>query len=348
MDKQQKDLLLLADRIRMRVIEQRNRCLYDLSGHAQSLHEQLDSLLTLRRRLTVCRDHGFAAAAEILRSDLRFSTGAMLSDLQQVRTQLERPLPAVPDLRSIWLELVQIGQEFEDWNYDVDAQVVRVTTEAIDLEEVYLGPFRIELALNLLSTPSRWPPYKVIACDPQPAQANESVTHPHVSDERLCEGDAAAAIRSALQGGRLCDFFILVRQVLQTYNRHSPYVALDHWTGVACSDCGYVTDDESRYGCERCGDDFCSECTHSCNCCDDTVCSGCSSSCPACGETVCSGCQRRCAECGDTVCRKCFDDDLCPSCRDQQKEDEHEDQEQVVTESGQGADTNDAAQPATA
>ena len=27
-------------------------------------------------------------------------------------------------------------------------------------------------------------------------------------------------------------FFILVRQVLQTYNRHSPYVALDRWTGT--------------------------------------------------------------------------------------------------------------------
>ncbi len=348
MDKQQRGLLRLADRVRTQVIEQHNRCLYDLSGQVQSLHEQLNDLLGLRRRLTLCRDHGLAAAAEILRSDLRYSTGAILSDLQQIRTQLERPLPLIPELRSIWLELAQIGQEFEEWEYDVDAQVVRVTTEAIELEEVYLGPFRIELALNMLSTPSRWPAYKVIARDPHPAQGNESVTHPHVSEQRLCEGDASAPIRSALQQGRLCDFFILVRQVLQTYNRHSPYVALDRWTGIACSDCGYLTDDDSRYGCERCGNDFCGECSHSCSCCDDSVCSGCSSTCPACDQTVCTGCQRRCAECGDTVCRKCIDEDLCPSCRDNQKEKENEDIEQVVIGSGQAAETHDAAQTATA
>jgi hypothetical protein len=261
---------------------------------------------------------------------------------------LERPLPAIPELRSVWLELVQIGQEFEEWKCDASAHVLSVTTEAIELEEVYLGPFRIELALNMLSTPSRWPAYKVIASDPQPAQGNESVTHPHVSDQRLCEGDASAPIRSALQQGRLCDFFILVRQVLQTYNRHSPYVALDRWTGIACSDCGYLTDDDSRYGCERCGNDFCSECSHSCSCCDDSVCSGCSSTCPACDQTVCSGCQRRCAECGDTVCRKCVEDDLCPSCRDQQKEKENEDLKQVVIGSGQAPEANDVPQPATA
>ena len=348
MDKQQKDLLRLADRVRTRVIEQKARCLYDLSGHIQSLHEQLEGLLGLRRRLMLCRDHNFAAAAEILRSDLRFSTGAMLSDLQQIRTQLERPLPPVPELRSIWLELVQIGQEFEEWEYKVDAQTLSVTTEAIELEEVYLGPFRIELALNLLSTPSRWPAYKVIARDPHPAQGNESVTHPHVSDQRLCEGDASAAIRSALQQGRLCDFFILVRQVLQTYNRHSPYVALDRWTGVACSDCGYLADEDSHYGCERCGNDFCSDCIGTCTCCDISVCAGCSITCPACDQTVCTACQRRCAECGEIVCRTCFDEDLCPSCRDQQKERENEDIKQVVIGSGQEAEANAAPQPATA
>ena len=51
MDKQQKDLLRLADRVRTQVIEQRNRALYDLSGYIQSLHEQLGGLLDLRRRL---------------------------------------------------------------------------------------------------------------------------------------------------------------------------------------------------------------------------------------------------------------------------------------------------------
>ena len=56
--------------------------------------------------------------------------------------------------------------------------------------------------------------YRVVALDPHPAGSDESVTHPHVRDEQLCAGDAAAAIRSALAGGRICDFFLLVRSVL--------------------------------------------------------------------------------------------------------------------------------------
>ena len=60
--------LRLADRVRTGVIEQRNRCLYDLSGYVQSLHEQLDGLLGLRRRSDgLPRPTGFATAAEALK-----------------------------------------------------------------------------------------------------------------------------------------------------------------------------------------------------------------------------------------------------------------------------------------
>ena len=36
--------------------------------------------------------------------------------------------------------------------------------------------------------------YRVIALDPHPATKSESITHPHVQDERLCEGEGHAAI----------------------------------------------------------------------------------------------------------------------------------------------------------
>ena len=63
----------------------------------------------------------------------------------------------------------------------------------------------------------------MIALDPHPAALNDAVTHPHVSDERLCTGDAGAAIQAALAAGRVFDFFTLVRSVLVTYNPESPY-----------------------------------------------------------------------------------------------------------------------------
>ncbi len=42
---------------------------------------------------------------------------------------------------------------------------------------------------------------------------------------------------AALTEGRLLDFFMIVRQVLQTYSPDSPYVSLDDWYGRQCSDC---------------------------------------------------------------------------------------------------------------
>ncbi len=41
-------------------------------------------------------------------------------------------------------------------------------------------------------------------------------------------------IRTALEQGRLCDFFSLVRSILNTYSPDSPYVSLYDWCGVAC------------------------------------------------------------------------------------------------------------------
>jgi len=68
----------------------------------------------------------------------------------------------------------------------------------------------------------------------------------------VCEGDGAAAIKAALEEGRLCDFFSMVGSILNTYNPDNPYVALSDWDGVACYECGYVMDYESSYYCTYC------------------------------------------------------------------------------------------------
>jgi hypothetical protein len=45
------------------------------------------------------------------------------------------------------------------------------------------------------------PAYRVIAKDAHPAESRENVTHPHVMDEVLCEGDGKHGIRRALSEG---------------------------------------------------------------------------------------------------------------------------------------------------
>ncbi len=86
-------------------------------------------------------------------------------------------------------------------------------------------------------------------------------------------------IRHALGGGRLCDFFLLVRSVLNTYNSGSPYVAMEEWNGEPCEECGRRMDDESRGRCERC---------------DSHVCNECGSDCAECCHYFCPNCLQRC------------------------------------------------------
>ena len=77
-----------------------------------------------------------------------------------------------------------------------------------------IGPFKIVLDWSDLSVTK---PYQIIAQELQPAASDDEVTtHPHVHGRMLCEGEGRVPIRNALRQGRLCDFFLLVQQVLQT------------------------------------------------------------------------------------------------------------------------------------
>jgi hypothetical protein len=132
--------------------------------------------------------------------------------------------------------------------------------------------------------------YRVIAVRPCPAAGNDEVTHPHVRDETLCEGDGSVPIRAALSQGRLLDFFILVNQILQTYNPDSAHVLLDRWDGISCRDCGWRMPRDEHGLCDRCEEPLCSDCSTHCQGCDRFICSGCVSECSDCGEHLCAQC----------------------------------------------------------
>ena len=158
--------------------------------------------------------------------------------------------------------------------------MLSVTTDRIVLEDIYLGPLQIRLDWQRLGLSSQ--PYRVVALDPHPAAKSDDITHPHVQDEQLCEGEGRSAIRAALAECRLHDFFLLVSQVLHTYGQGSAYVELDDWDGVPCEECGASLDEDDRYCCQRC---------------EATLCGGCSVSCQDCGDSYCSGCIGQCAAC---------------------------------------------------
>lgn len=79
------------------------------------------------------------------------------------------------------------------------------------LDELALGPFELVWNWSRLGTSHE---LQVVALEPRRPAARNDVTHPRVLEDVLCEGDAALPLQQALRSGRLCDHFVIVRQVL--------------------------------------------------------------------------------------------------------------------------------------
>lgn len=223
----------------------------------------------------------------------------------------------LPTCSTIFNDLLELDRELGPVKYDSDELTLSIMTNGIELQGIYLGRFRIELALSQLEAMHRLTPYQCLAEEPNPPGTDDTVTHPHVSNDVLCEGDGTVPLRKALEQGRLCDFFTLITHILHTYNPDSPYARLDEWDGVPCYDCGRTITSEYRYTCQQCDLDFCDECSTSCYICDDTYCLGCGSLCHGCDHFVCRACVAQCQACKSHYCVDCLTDGLCETCIDE-------------------------------
>lgn len=302
--------------------------------HQQKISEQLNDLSplqsaidrfhSLKRRALLCHCRGWSSAGKRLRRQIESALQNLRYDLENAARRFTQPLPTAPSPRQILGELDQIQAEFGQWQYGRADHELIVQTEPITLQGIDLGPFEIRLDLRRLAETGGRGVFCMVALEPNPPASAENVTHPHVSDQRLCEGEAAQPIRHALASGRLADFFLLVRGVLTTYNPDSPYVSLDQWEGEPCADCGYVMDREESYFCQPCEREYCCECIGSCHDCGTSRCLTCLERCPSCKQAFCSDCLARCPECEDSFCQSCLDEacQLCPGCLEQKEIDD--------------------------
>lgn len=300
----------------------------------------------LWRQLRRASQRDWRMSASRLRADLARSLDRLQSEVRELQHQLSHAEPprAVASLRDLLADLSELRREFEDVSCDRRGRTVAVTTDAIELEGIYLGPFEIRLDWSDL-VDGRLHSYRVIALDPHPAAANDRVTHPHVEDEDLCEGDGRVPIRRALQEGRLCDFFMIVANLLRTYNASSPYVSLDNWRGVECSDCGGTCCDDDRWTCEKCEATVCSDCYFRCRGCDGVFCHECVTSCEECDEKYCDGCGRHCTVCRHEFCNSCLDNQQrCSNCHEARTITDDEETEPPANE-GQDQDASDPDTP---
>ena len=305
----------------------------------------LDQLQKIQSGLGLCKMQKWNLSANKLTQRILH----VVRDLPYPIAELERAVvecnSSIPALRTIFEELRQLQAEFGRTTYNAEERTLSVFTDPIELEGYYLGDFEIRLALTGLSQLRDIEPYRVLALDPHPAAGNDAVTHPHVSDERVCLGDAMAPVKKALISGRVCDACHLIKAVLKTYNSSSPYIALDQWEGINCYDCGYITHEEEMFYCQACEQDVCDECVSCCKCCETTYCQGCLRDCPACEERCCETCLQSCRECGEVACLNCLDDELCLTCKDEKEDNDEEEITTTECERESMAATNPAVLP---
>jgi hypothetical protein len=322
-------LARIAGMIRQQLQVMQTRRLAKIAGHTDMIVDGLERLVKLRsaQAKAVARNW-HTAARKMVRQ-----TAVALRDLPRYITDAQRNIQAsqasVPSLRELYSEMIQLRQEFDgiSCSRSRSEQHLSVTTEPIELHGVYLGEFEIVLDIDRLARECGSDTFIVRALDPHPAASNRGVTHPHVSDEQICPGDASAAIRGALCNGRICDAFLMMRSVLLVYNSGSPHVSLDSWGGTPCYECGYTVSESNAHWCEACEENFCDECSTCCDQCSKTVCSGCSATCPACQEIACRSCMTVCDDCGEPICLNCQKDGECP-CHDENHEQENQSDEQ--------------------
>jgi len=332
-------LVQIAGNVQEGLTSLRHSRYFELMKRLTSLTGKLEELNAESRKMSVSLMHNWFTAADRCCSRITRLLSDISHSISQVKQLAEAPQKKAPTLAQILEELDQVQDEFGSVDLEKSENTIFVVTDPITLEDVPLGPFRIQLELGKLGDLYKDRPYRVIALDPNPAATDSNVTHPHVTSQRLCEGDGAAALTASLEQGRLSDFLTMVRSILNTYNPDSPYIALHDWTGQPCHDCGYTMSSEDTYFCQHCEHDYCSECSTYCRLCEEPTCLGCSGQCPHCEDMVCRNCISECERCGELFCESCLEENLCPNCR-KETEKENEEQQTQITTVSQEANTS--------
>jgi hypothetical protein len=222
MDRQRPPLTRLAATVYETLQPLGNGPLDAIESRVSWLCQEMNSLDRLHHRLRTCADRGWQGAARRVLDDLRYRLSEVRAGVSSCEELLDRGQGPAPPFRDLLEELRQAEEEFGELRYDREERFLAATTDPIELEGIHLGRFEVRLMLRGLANGNADAAVRVVALDPNPAATNEAVTHPHVSDERLCAGDATMPLQRALAAGRVCDAFLLVQSVLETYNAGSP------------------------------------------------------------------------------------------------------------------------------
>jgi len=322
-----KRLWRAASRIHQCLVSEETPSLYEMPFQAWWYCDRL-----LRKR-QLAQHRGWDSAASKLERDLKTGVVQLIQQLTTLHSELSSDASQhqISSVKELYAELLALEEEYGEVNLDLREHSISVSTEPIELEGVYLGPFEIRLKYANLKMEDG-SPYCVFARDPHPAYTNDCVTHPHVQSDVVCEGDGRLAIRRSLEQGRLFDFFTMVASLLRTYNPDSPYVALDDWDSVECTECADVISANAQTRCDNCEITLCTGCAKDCSDCDCPFCHECLSYCDSCHSNCCSSCLRQCIQCHADCCQRCLlENERCSDCDAEEIEETEEELQETHT-----------------
>jgi hypothetical protein len=164
------------------------------------------------------------------------------------------------DKKSVLKDMLALSHEFETFSFNKATKILYVTTKDIILNDghdnmINLGPFKISYKTD--STPL-WVRAKAI----EPVKHYTSNNfHPHVqANGEICLGEGARALSMAHSRNAVFDVFLILKNLLNTYNPNSPYAKLETWMGRPCAHCGNPMG-RNKNLCHVCGDYVCQDCT---------------------------------------------------------------------------------------
>ena len=172
MDLSESELVCIAMKIRERVRYVEWRGFQDLRSRISFMLEGLDRLRGIERKLGICEDRQWIAAAKKLTSRIGTALNEAQYQIRELQRSLANPHTIVPKLRDIYEGLIQADDEFGGLSFDHGANAMSVTTEPIELRGFELGEFRIDLHLEHMHDLTSGRAYSIEALDPHPASSN--------------------------------------------------------------------------------------------------------------------------------------------------------------------------------
>ena len=285
-------------------------------GLPPRLHTCLQSCMALDSKVRKAQSMGLAAAERAVHKQLMISVDRLKRQAENSLLNPPEPVKSM-GVKDIYADIKAVEEEFGGYKWDHVTERLSVTTESINLLDISLGRFKINLKLPHFATPTDSDGGVYVEALTPNCSCGHS--HPHVSEAGyVCLGDGVHSVRKALAEGRVLDYFIILKQLLNSYDAEGSYTRLEHWgeeddDRICCSDCGYDTTD--YFYCDSCDCSYCDECYGSCEGCDELICDTCRMACTDCSTGLCPGCNMTgCKDCSNPLCETCSSKESCEDC----------------------------------